>query len=100
MTDAWNIWRGYVALLFALCISQQAFAVAIVGRVMRVSDGDTVWVTDAAKLKHKVRLNRIDAPEKDQPWGKESAAKRYPDGSQAGFGGLLALDRASISETF
>ena len=27
-------------------------------------------------------------------------AKRYPDGSQAGFGGLLALDRASISETF
>ena len=39
-----------------------------------MNDGDTVWVTDAAKLKHKVRLDRIDAPEKDQPWGGESAA--------------------------
>ena len=45
----------------------------IVGKVTRVSDGDTVWVND--KLgRHKVRLNRIDAPESDQPFGKESAA--------------------------
>ena len=49
-------------------------AECITGKVTRVSDGDTVWVTDAAKLKRKVRLDRIDAPEKDQPWGKESAA--------------------------
>ena len=37
----------------------------------RVSDGDTVWVTDAAG-KHKIRLNKIDTPESDQPYGKES----------------------------
>ena len=74
MTDAWKIWCGFVSVLFALCASQQAFAATITGKVTRVSDGDTVWVTDAAKVKHKVRLDRIDAPEKDQPWGKESAA--------------------------
>ena len=45
----------------------------IVGKVTRVSDGDTVWVTDSAG-KHKIRLNRIDAPESDQPFGKESTA--------------------------
>ena len=45
----------------------------ITGRVTRVSDGDTVWVSDSLG-KHKVRLNRIDAPESDQPFGKESAA--------------------------
>ena len=43
----------------------------IVGKVTRVSDGDTVWVTDAAG-KHKIRLDKIDAPESDQPYGKES----------------------------
>ena len=45
----------------------------IVGRVTRVSDGDTVWVTDAAG-RHKVRMERIDAPESGQPFGKEAAA--------------------------
>ena len=43
----------------------------IVGTVTRVSDGDTIWVTDAAG-KHKVGLVNIDAPESNQPFGKES----------------------------
>ena len=43
----------------------------IVGKVTRVSDGDTVWVTDATG-RHKIRLVKIDAPESDQPFGKES----------------------------
>ena len=62
-----------VAALLAVFTVRRA-ADCITGRLTRVSDGDTVWVTDAAKLRHKVRLDRIDAPEKDQPWGKESAA--------------------------
>ena len=65
--------RNWIAALVAAVVLQGA-ADCITGRVTRVSDGDTVWVTDAAKLKHKVRLDRIDAPEKDQSWGKESAA--------------------------
>lgn len=47
----------------------------IVGTVMRVSDGDTIWVTDAAHLRHKVRLQDIDAPESSQPFGSESTAR-------------------------
>ena len=61
-------------MLLAVGVCFSAHAGSLVGKVTRVSDGDTVWVTDAAKLKHKVRLDRIDAPEKDQPWGEESAA--------------------------
>ena len=44
----------------------------LVGKVTRVSDGDTIWVSDRLGQRHKVRLNRIDAPESDQPFGKES----------------------------
>lgn len=58
----------------AIRISSRTKVVAfqkIVGKVTRVSDGDTVWVTDAAG-KHKIRLDKIDAPESDQPFGKES----------------------------
>lgn len=44
---------------------------SIVGTVTRVSDGDTIWVTDAAG-KHKIRLDKIDAPESGQVFGKES----------------------------
>lgn len=45
----------------------------ITGKVTKVSDGDTIWVTPAGGMKVKVRLDRIDAPESDQPYGKESA---------------------------
>ena len=44
----------------------------LVGNVIRVSDGDTIWVRDELGLRHKIRLNRIDAPESNQPFGKES----------------------------
>lgn len=62
----------FAAILAALAL--RGAADCVTGKVTRVSDGDTIWVTDAAKVKHKVRLDRIDAPEKDQPWGRESAA--------------------------
>ena len=45
-----------------------------VGRVTRVSDGDALWVTDAKGVRAKVRLDRIDAPESDRPWGREATA--------------------------
>ena len=44
----------------------------IIGKVTRVSYGDTIHVVTDGNEKFKVRLNRIDAPEKDQPFGKES----------------------------
>ena len=44
----------------------------LTGIVIRVSDGDTIWVRDRLGQRHKIRLNRIDAPESNQPFGKES----------------------------
>ena len=62
-------------VLFGFCLAfGWAWGGELVGRVTRVSDGDTLWVTDARGVRAKVRLDRIDAPESDQPWGKESAA--------------------------
>ena len=46
----------------------------IIGKCTRVSDGDTIHVVTDGNVKFKVRLDRIDAPEKDQPHGKESTA--------------------------
>lgn len=42
------------------------------GRVVGVTDGDTVTVLDSNKVQYKIRLAGIDAPEKDQPFGRRS----------------------------
>jgi len=41
-------------------------------KVVKVSDGDTVHVLDQARVKHKIRLGGIDAPERKQVFGKQS----------------------------
>lgn len=42
------------------------------GKVVRVADGDTLTVLDETQTQHKVRLNKIDAPEKKQAYGEAS----------------------------
>lgn len=42
------------------------------GRVVGVSDGDTVTILDRAKVQHKIRPAGIDAPEKSQDFGEKS----------------------------
>ena len=65
-------------LFLLLClIATQALAAppaTLTGKVVSVSDGDTLTVLDAAKTKHKIRLHGIDAPESKQPFG--TAAKK------------------------
>lgn len=44
------------------------------GRVTRVSDGDTVWLQPGEGGRPlKIRIEGIDAPERCQPWGLQSA---------------------------
>lgn len=62
--------RWIIALL--VCWSISASADTLVGRVVGVSDGDTVTVLDAERQQHKVRLGGIDAPEKRQAFGQRS----------------------------
>ena len=58
-------------LLAALTIASAA-ASPITGRVVGVSDGDTVTVLDASKRTHKIRLLGIDSPEKSQAFGERA----------------------------
>jgi endonuclease YncB( thermonuclease family) len=50
----------------------QILAVTIEGRVVGVSDGDTITVLDGTKTQHKIRLAGIDAPESKQAFGQAS----------------------------
>jgi endonuclease YncB( thermonuclease family) len=46
----------------------------ITGRVVGVTDGDTITVLDITNVQHKVRLAGIDAPEKKQPFGQNPSS--------------------------
>ena len=59
-------------LILALCFATCVQAADLRGRVVAVSDGDSVTVLDAERHQHKVRLAGIDAPEKAQAFGQAS----------------------------
>ncbi len=62
-----------LALLSAFTFSVSCLAGDVIqGRVVSVSDGDTITVLDADHQQHKIRLSGIDAPEKAQPFGQRS----------------------------
>jgi endonuclease YncB( thermonuclease family) len=44
----------------------------IIGRVVRIADGDTLTVLDAMNVQHRIRLQGIDAPESHQAFGTQS----------------------------
>jgi endonuclease YncB( thermonuclease family) len=58
------IWLGLAAVI--------ATAGTLSGKVVGISDGDTVTVLDAELRQHRIRLAGIDAPEKRQPFGQRS----------------------------
>ena len=60
-----------VIVLVCLCASL-LHAETIVGRVVSVSDGDTIKVLDDSKKLFVIRLMGIDAPEKAQPFGQRA----------------------------
>ncbi|WP_082762664.1 thermonuclease family protein [Aliarcobacter cryaerophilus] len=59
-------------LLTLICLSSYLFSLELVGKVVKVSDGDTVTILTSDKTQHKIRLNDIDAPEKKQNFGNKS----------------------------
>ena len=63
--------RKFFVLLLAFGFSQLAYA-DISGRVVAVTDGDTIKVLDANNAQHRVRLTGIDAPERKQPFSSVS----------------------------
>lgn len=65
--------RTLLFIVLCLC-SSTAFALSFSGKVVKVSDGDTIQVMREGKAE-KVRLAEIDCPETNQPFGQ--AAKRF-----------------------
>lgn len=59
-------------IMGVLCLSLTLKAETLTGKVVRVADGDTLTVLDTSNTQHKVRLNKIDAPEKKQAYGETS----------------------------
>lgn len=60
-------------LLLAIALSAaHASAYELVGKVIHVTDGDTVTLLDDAKEQYKIRLYGIDAPERKQPYGAKA----------------------------
>jgi endonuclease YncB( thermonuclease family) len=62
------------ASLFAalLCLSAAAQPQTITGKVVAISDGDTLTVLDANNRQHKIRLDGVDAPESSQDFGSRA----------------------------
>ena len=68
----------YIQLLLittTLLFVTPSLADTLEGRVVGISDGDTLSLLDASKTKVKIRLAAIDAPEKAQPFGQKSKEK-------------------------
>lgn len=60
-----------LVLSLLLLSSLTANSATITGRVVKVSDGDTITVLEGT-TQHKIRLMGIDAPEKAQAFGNRS----------------------------
>jgi endonuclease YncB( thermonuclease family) len=74
MFDLVPVKRFLGGVLLCLVLAGPAFAGSFTGRVVSVSDGDTLVVLRPGNVQEKVRLAEIDCPEKGQPFGQ--AAKR------------------------
>jgi endonuclease YncB( thermonuclease family) len=61
-----------LAALLLACLCLPVTAATYTGRVVGISDGDTLTVLDAERRQHKIRLAGIDAPEKRQAWGQRA----------------------------
>ena len=71
-----TIGKALLLLTAVFFAAASAFATETLnGRVVKVADGDTITVLDAANVQHRIRLDKIDAPEKGQPFGE--AARKH-----------------------
>ena len=63
----------HLFLLSLLLLSLSLFSAEIKGKVVAVTDGDTITVLDEMdKGNFKIRLDKIDAPEKNQAFGNKA----------------------------
>ncbi|MCW5603652.1 MAG: hypothetical protein KIT18_03775 [Burkholderiales bacterium] len=76
-----------IVAAFLLSLALPAAAATIEGRVVGVTDGDTITILDHQNVQHRVRVASIDAPERKQPYysrSKEHLSKWVPVAGAAG----------------
>ncbi|WP_169976081.1 thermonuclease family protein [Campylobacter sp. RM16191] len=59
-------------LILISLFSASLSATILEGKVVKISDGDTIIVLDKSKTQHRVRLFGIDAPELKQDYGRKA----------------------------
>ena len=64
----------FLSAVFTACFLFVSIAhtESMTGKIVAVSDGDTVTLLTSENQRIKIRLVEIDAPEKGQPYGQES----------------------------
>jgi endonuclease YncB( thermonuclease family) len=72
MTGKIIVKATFILLALLLSAIAQHPQQAITGKVIGVSDGDTITVLDEQKRQHKIRLDGIDAPESNQDYGSRA----------------------------
>jgi len=83
----------YAAAMFFLFVAfPAALSFAWGGKVVGVSDGDTVTVLSSSHEQVRVRLYGIDAPESEQPFG----AKSKQSLSGLLFGKIVEVDEVDV----
>ncbi|WP_101690765.1 thermonuclease family protein [Dysgonomonas massiliensis] len=61
----------YIILLL-IVLSLPIQSKTLKGKIVRVSDGDTIVLLDSTNTQHRIRLDGIDCPEKGQPFGRKA----------------------------
>ncbi len=60
------------AIALLILLAPAAYSDQLTGKVVGISDGDTITIRTEQNQNIKIRLAEIDAPEKKQPWGQNS----------------------------
>lgn len=64
--------RTLTVIFLSALLATPVFGAALQGKVVGISDGDTITLLDANNREYKIRLAGIDAPEKSQAFGTRS----------------------------
>src|SRR5262247_3666109 len=64
--------RSFLVALLLIVGAGSADAAELTGRVVGVTDGDTLTLLTSQRRQLTIRLVEIDAPEGGQPWGDQS----------------------------
>lgn len=82
----------FLLILMLFLIPRFAYAQSFEGKVVGITDGDTITVLTVGNKQVKVRLAEIDAPEKAQPFGQKSKQAL----SDMAFGKQVRIDQEDI----